>query len=151
MNAHAKDRALYDAIIRNLGSGNTVAEAMAKNRQRGGIFVDHARTLRRAQLTLHRWSEEMCNGTIQRMGEDGEGRPFRVYPEPILIRGKVFYREPLKDNIPDREAGTLRRVAKVCQEAGLSWYYQRDPRGCALYVAAFPLDHSNYDRGVACL
>ena len=145
MNAHAKDRALYDAIIRNLGSGNTVAEAMAKNRQRGGIFVDHARTLRRAQLTLHRWSEEMCNGTIQRMGEDGEGKPFRYYDGPGVIQGRSVV------PIPDREAGALRRVAEVCKSAGLHYFYQRDPRGCALFVAAFPLDYSNYDRGVACL
>lgn len=147
MNAQAKDRALYDAIIRNLGSGNSVSEAMAKNRQRGGIFVDHARTLRRAQLTLHSWAEEMCNGTIQREGEQGDGKPFRV------IEWRDWRGDQKTKHVPcpDRERGALGRVAEVCKQAGLYWYYQRDPRGCSLYVAAFPLDHSNYDRGVPCL
>ena len=144
MNAQQKDRALARRIVDAIDGVPGRLHIPEKG-------YTAARTLRRAQMTLHRWSEEMCNGTIQREGADGEGRPFRVYPEPILIRGKVFYREPLRDNIPDREAGALRRVAEVCKAAGLHYFYQRDPRGRALFVASFPLDHSNYDRGIACL
>lgn len=154
MNAQQKDRALYDAIIRNLGSGNSVAEAMAKNSQRGGIYIDHARTLRRAQMTLHRWAEEMCNGTIQRDGPEGDGKPFRVreYQRFSAMPGNVGVKhERITYPVPDREAGALRRVAEVCKAAGLHYYHQTDPRGCALYVSTEPLTSSNYNRGVACL
>lgn len=153
MNAHAKDRALYDAIIRNLGSGNTVAEAMAKNRQRGGIFVDHARTLRRAQLTLHRWSEEMCNGTIQREGPDGDGKPVRVWIGQLwsFYAKRMEYTER-RTPCPDREAGALRRIKAVCDACGLKWYHQTDPRGCSLYVGAEALTDQNYSsKGIPCL
>ena len=137
MNAQAKDRALYALIIDNLGSGHSVAEAMQKNRDRAMILHEHARTLRRAQMTLHRWAEEMCNGTIQRDGEQGDGKPYRY--------GYMLSKHP----VPDREAGALRRVEQVCKAAGLFYYHQTDPRGCALYVSA--LDQSNYDHGIACL
>jgi len=137
MNAHAQDQELA-RLIRN-------AMPLAPN-EYGRVLserlpIEAARTLRRAQMTLHRWSEEMCNGTIQREGPDGDGKPYRR----TFHKSNVYGRR-----VPDREAGALRRVAAVCQEAGLH-FYQTDPRGCALYVAAFPLDHSNYDQGVACL
>lgn len=144
MNAQQKDRALYDAIIRSLGSGNSVAEAMAKNSQRGGIYIDHARTLRRAQMTLHRWAEEECNGTIQREGEDGDGIPHR------WSNGDRSAPRDLGP-IPDRERGALARVEAVCKAAGLYYWHQTDPRGCALYVAAEPLNAQNYSsRGIPC-
>jgi hypothetical protein len=55
-------------------------------------------------------------------------------------------------SIPDREAGALRRVAEACKAAGLHYYHQTDPRGCALYVAAEPLNAQNYSsRGIPCL
>lgn len=132
MNAQTKDRELSDAITRHaLHLGQPVAGT-----------VQIARTLRRAQLTLHRWSEEMCNGTIQRDGEDGDGKPFR-YWDP----GQRF-----KTPVPDRERGALARVEQVCKAAGLYWYHQTDPRGCALYVGAVPLTDQNYSTaGVACL
>lgn len=143
MNAEQKDRALAQRIMD------------ATHRDWGWILAtapSFARTLRRAQLTLHRWAEEMCNGTIQREGEQGDGKPFRVYPDPVLIRGKVFYREPVRPNIPDRERGALARVEKVCKDAGLYWYHQTDPRGCALYVGTEPLTASNYStKGIPCL
>jgi len=140
MNATAKNQELGYRI--NLMLGDTPEAIVYTSRT---SVVDVARTLRRAQLTLHRWSEEMCNGTIQREGPDGDGKPFR--PQYSNYYERVVANTP----VPDREAGALRRVAAVCKEAGLHYFYQRDPRGCQLYVAAFPLDHSNYDRGVACL
>lgn len=107
-----------------------------------------ARVLRRAQMTLHRWAEEMCNGTIQREGEQADGKPFRVveYGARFGLVNK-FAKIPA----PDREAGALRRVAKACKVIGFHFYHQTDPRGCALYVAKHPLNHDNYNTGVACI
>lgn len=143
MNAHAKNHALLQAIRERFGMNGQ--PGFVKDGQ--PLNVDHARALRRAQMTLHRWSEEMCNGTIQREGPDGDGKPFRHYDRMFRDTPEKELRYPC----PDREAGALRRVAEVCKSAGLYYFYQRDCRGCSLFVAAFPLDHSNYDRGVACL
>lgn len=115
--------------------------------QRLGIPYDAAWILRRAQMTLHRWAEMECGDgndyaswTVER--DDTTGQPFRcIYPH----RGTAT-REP----IADREAGALKRVAKVCAEYGLHFYHQTDPRGCALYVAREPLADQNYSSaGVA--
>lgn len=102
-------------------------------------FMETAYTLRRAEMVLHRWAEEECNGTIQREGDQGDGKPFRNYG--IGSRSH---------QIPDREAGALRRVAKVCKDAGLHYYHQTDPRGCALYVSTKPISSRDYINGVAC-
>jgi len=148
MNAHAQDQELA-RLIRN-------AMPLAPN-EYGRVLserlpIEAARTLRRAQMTLHRWSEEMCNGTIQREGPDGDGKPVRVWTGQLWsFHAKRMEHTERRTPCPDREAGALRRVAAVCKEAGLHFYHQTDPRGCQLYVAAFPLDHSNYDQGVACL
>lgn len=134
MNAQEKDRALWLAVIE---SRDHKASKPAP-----GLTIEEARTLRRASLTLHRWAEEECNGTIQRV-DNGEGYPVRHYGQGNEPR--------LTARIPDREAGALRRIAAVCKAAGLHYYHQTDPRGCALYVAAEPLTAQNYStRGIAC-
>lgn len=102
-------------------------------------------TLRRAEATLHRWAEGECGDSndlaswsIER--DEETGIPYRcVYPH----NGK-----PRRYRIPDREAGALRRVAKVCERLGLHFYHQTDPRGCALYVSTEPLTDRDYTRGV---
>ncbi|MHB1310624.1 MAG: hypothetical protein ACYC3L_01315 [Gemmatimonadaceae bacterium] len=111
---------------------HTVAETI--NRRLGiALDFDDAWTLRRAALTLHRWHEEECNGTIQRDEEIGsmtEGRPFR------WIDG-MGYGAPIRSScpIPDREKGALARIADVCARNGLAFYVQTDQRGAPLYVA----------------
>lgn len=115
-----------------------------------GVSVTHANALRRAQLTLHRWAELECGDSnayaswaIER-GLDGTDRPYMV----------THYHAAMKPSIraiPDRERGALARVAKVCTEAGLHYFHQTDPRGCALYVAHEPLTDTNYTRGIACV
>lgn len=143
MNAKEKDRALFEALARILEPGSAFR----------GLDLTTAHTLRLAQLTLHRWAEEMCNGTIQRrekLDNDGlwyaDGEPYR-WTSGDHIRGP---RE--LGRVPDRERGALARVEKVCREAGLHWYHQTDPRGCALYVAAEPLTDQNYStKGIPCL
>lgn len=138
MNATQKDNALQAAIY-----NRTLSHVP--------ITGEQARTLRRAQLTLHRWAEEMCNGTIQRDGEQGDGRPFRVFRLPYSP-SSTNNGEAGRLPIPDRERGALARVAAVCKALGLHWYHQTDPRGCALYVSAEPLTAANYSqRGIPCL
>ena len=110
-----------------------------------------ARTLRRAQMTLRRWAELECGterGHIERLEQlDGITRP--VYVPDWRGRGPGGISPHV---VPDREAGALRRVAKVCKDAGLHYYHQTDPRGCALYVSAEVLTSQNYSsKGIACL
>lgn len=105
-----------------------------------------AETLRRAELALQRWAEGECgdsgpNGSWAIERDDKTGKPYRV----VYPNNGPSTRYP----IPDRERGALARVAKVCGELGIHYYHQTDPRGCALYVDAQPLNAENYTRGVA--
>lgn len=112
------------------------------------LSFDEVNTLRRAQITLHRWAEQECGDgddykswAIER--DETTGKPYMcVYPHDGKMR---------RYRIPDREAGALRRVRHICAYHKLDFFHQTDPRGCALYVAAEPLTDSNYNRGVACV
>jgi hypothetical protein len=105
------------------------------------MSIDDARILRKAELTLHHWAEGECGdsfGSYSRVIErdDNTGKPYMcVYG----LDGVSRYA------IPDREAGALRRVAKLCKRLGLHYYHQGDPRGCALYVSRNPLTDTNYN------
>lgn len=111
------------------------------------LSFDEANTLRRAQMTLHRWAELECGDgndyaswAIER--DEQTGVPYLVtYPHDGKTR---------QHRIPDREAGALRRVKAICSKWGIYFYHQTDPRGCALYVSNEPLPDHNYNRGVAC-
>lgn len=96
--------------------------------QNYGIKLEDAYALRRIEMTLHRWAEHECNGTIQRDGENGDGAP-RWYYETATgehRRGHI---------IADRERGALKRLEKIMQAyPELEAYHQGDPRGCALYL-----------------
>lgn len=120
-------------------------EIQGKLYRRYDVFIqrEDANTLRRAEMTLHRWAEEECNGTIER--NDATDVPYRV------VQRYTGNLPPHRWAIPDRENGALRRVKALCKRLGLHWYYQTDPRGCALYVASLPLNDQNYSSaGVAC-
>lgn len=117
---------------------------------RRGATLSHedAQTLRRAEITLHRWAEQECgdgNGYASWViGRDEDtGRPYREVHR--YSDGKVT-----REAVADREAGALKRVAATCERLGLYWYHQTDPRGCALYVDVEPMTDSNYSNGVAC-
>lgn len=130
-----------------------------------GFTVTEARTLRRISMTLSRWAEHDCNGTIER-DENRNNRPFWSHPGT----GRHFVAP-----VADRERGALRRLDAVVtarnvragwvQNAGyygvqpstppLLHYVQGDPRGAALYILR-PGDvpagsdvESCYNRGVA--
>lgn len=140
---------------KNLELGRRIARLLDPSGDKVSAFElsTTAATLRRAEMTLHRWAEEECNGTIQcedKLAAEGPRLCFRHFEvRHEGTGGKWIPAEPVR--IPDREAGALRRVAKVCRETGLHFFHQTDPRGCALYVAAEPLTASNYSqRGIAC-
>lgn len=111
---------LYSTLL-NMGCAFTYAEASS---------------LIRASNTLSRWSEAECNGDIQR---DEAGKPWRYYGSE----------HQHKCPTADREAGALRRVEHICKRAGVHFYHQQDPRGCALYVSADPLTDQNYYHAIA--
>src|SRR3990167_10385477 len=86
---------------------------------------DEANTLRRAQLTLHRWAEMECGDgndhaswAIER-DEVTQIPYFVTYPHNGPVRRR---------RIADKEAGALRRVAEVCERIGAHFYHQTDPR-----------------------
>lgn len=104
------------------------------------LSFDEVNTLRRAQMTLHRWAEDECNGDIQR--DEKTDIPYRHYGH----NGGPYHTV----RIADREKGALRRVFLICSYHKLDYYHQTDPRGCALYVSNEPLPDHNYTHGVAC-
>lgn len=108
--------------------------------------IDDVNILRRAELTLTKWSEQecgdsndFCSWSIER--DEKNGKPYRcVYPHKGSMR-----RTP----IADKERGALRRIKDVCDRLGLHFYHQTDPRGCALYVSNETLTSQNYHHGIA--
>ena len=90
-----------------------------------GVNSDDFKTLRRISMTLRRWYENECSGTIQRDGDDGEGLPY-WYSSHTCRR---LYRAP------DRERGAVKRLQKImARYPDLVHYLQTDPRGCSLYL-----------------
>lgn len=125
-------------------NAETRIRALDSRLQRAGInlSLDEVAQLRRAEKTLQRWAEQECNGDIQR--DETTGKAFAHY-------GRGTNGPFLTSAIADREAGALKRVAAICANAGIHFYHQGDPRGCALYVAREPLTDQTYStRGVAC-
>jgi hypothetical protein len=124
----------------------------ARIERRTGVSLTFAQAhaLRRAELTLQRWAELECGDSndyasrgLER--DEATGRPYMVVI-PHKGDGKAR-RYP----VADRERGALKRVASVCKDAGLNFYHQCDPRGCALYVGSVALTDNNYSgTGVAC-
>jgi hypothetical protein len=87
---------------------------------KAGLTYDEAETVRRAAMTLHRWSEHECNGTIER--DETTGKTYSVWnidgPGPIR-------RSPC----PDRETPAIKRIDAIAKKYGLAWEHQGDPRG----------------------
>ena len=102
-----------------------------------GFTYTEASSLIRASNTLSRWAEAECNGDIQR--DEVTGKPWRCYGSEYQYKCRAS----------DREAGALRRIETICKRAGVHFYHQGDPRGCALYVGLEPLNDQNYHQAVA--
>jgi hypothetical protein len=97
------------------------------NAARLGLLPGEADSLRRIEMTLHRWAEWECGmegGHIER--DEMTGKPW-------MVRQGV--RDSIRWQIADREAGALRRLARImASHPELLAYHQTDPRGCALYL-----------------
>lgn len=112
--------------------------------QSAGFTYDESWSLRRIEMTLHRWAElecgdgnDYCSWAIER--DETTGKPYRcVYPNSGKMR---------RTRIADREQGALKRAYAIVAErnkrayaAGENpaqqWfvYQQGDPRGCSLYL-----------------
>ena len=117
---------------------------MARQYKHTGVFMNRrdVETLRKAELTLNRWSTETANGTIQR----SMGCIVRVNPNVSKLYGENV------QTVPDRETGALRRIAEVCKRNGLEYFHQQDPRGCSLYISKIGecINDSNYPSFIAC-
>lgn len=97
-----------------------------------GFSYNEAQSLRRIEMTLQRWGElecgdgnDHCSWSVER--DEQTNIPYLVtYPHT----GKSYRRQ-----IPDRESGALKRMARIMAKHPELWaYHQSDPRGCALYV-----------------
>ena len=98
----------YDAIATLMRLGFTETDATA---------------LRRISLTLHRWYEHECNGTIQR--DEATGIPYWYSLATYRQIGRA----------PDRERGAEKRLGKImARYPQYSHYLQTDPRGASLYI-----------------
>ena len=100
---------------------------------RAGIAHDDALALRRIAMTLHRWHELECGdgrGHIER--DETTGKP-RYYNDSARF---VDPRDPRRAHVvADREAGALKRLAKIMSRyPALASYVQGDPRGASLYI-----------------
>lgn len=100
-----------------------------------GFTYDEIETLRRAQMTLHRWAERECNGEVERDEETGNCYAYSG--------NYVQANDPRRRRrVADLETGAWKRIAATVaarneREASgeaLIAYHQTDPRGCALYL-----------------
>lgn len=89
-----------------------------------GISREHAESLRRISMTLHRWFERECgdgNGCIER---DDTGKPYWLN----AFTGRTY-------PIADKERGALKRLSAIMSNyPTLKPYIQGDPRGAVLYI-----------------
>ena len=91
---------------------------------RYGISRQDYKALALEEHRLQRWSEQECNGEIQR--DDETGKPIRVFD--YEWGGKTSY------PIADREKGCIRRCEEIAASYGLKFFHQTDPRGCQVHV-----------------
>lgn len=123
--------------------------------QKLGLSFDEIETLRRAEMTLHRWSGLEC-GDANEYASWAIERD-EVTQKPFMVRYSHNEAKSRKTPIADRESGALKRIAKVLEShPDLAYYYQTDPRGCALYLLRKGIDilpgesiDSVYTRGFA--
>ena len=90
---------------------------------RYGISRQDYKALALEEHRLQRWSEQECNGEIQR--DDETGKPFRHWPNQPTM-------SPVPT--PDKEAGSIRRCKEIAESYGLKFFHQTDPRGCQVHV-----------------
>jgi hypothetical protein len=97
-----------------------------------GLSVPDAIKLIQAARALHRWAEEICNGTIQADETknpagcwETTGKYYRYYE----IRPGEYVRS---NRVPDRETAALKRAQVIAEKIGATIEHQGDPRGAVL-------------------
>lgn len=107
-----------------------------------GFTYAEAEALRRISLTLHRWAEHECNGTIQRDGDNGDGRPYwfntdsgrKLCPVADRERGALARLKAIV-HARNKRARVAAAIGDVLTHASdVAPYVQGDPRGAALYI-----------------
>jgi len=91
---------------------------------RYGISQQDYKALALEEHRLQRWSEELCNGTIQR--DEETGKPVRVFTWDGYERTRYA--------IADKETGCIRRCQEIAARYGLKFFHQLDPRGCQVHI-----------------
>jgi hypothetical protein len=97
-----------------------------------GFRRDEIASLRRISHTLRSWAESECgsyDSSIER--DETTGKAYRRVQRRRLDGTWMDRRY----QIPDLEAGALRRLAAImANHPALASYHQGDPRGAALYI-----------------
>lgn len=97
-----------------------------------GFSAEEIQTLRRVELTLHRWAEKVCNGEIEYNEEAKKVYSVSWRHLPLSGESKIAW------EIPNREAHALKRLEHVMAHHKDLWYYhQTDPRGCSLWIGKY--------------
>lgn len=123
--------------------GQSKSEKFARyfqNMERYGISYEDAAKLRRIEMTLQRWAELECGDSneyaswsIER--DEETEKPYMVTHYNGARGSAGESGRVSRARIADREAGALRRLARIMSAyPGLTYYHQTDPRGCALYI-----------------
>ena len=86
---------------------------------RYGISQQDYKALALEEHRLQRWSEQECNGEIER--DDVTGKVYR-------------HNGDLRWRTPDKEAGSVKRCEEIAASYGLKFFHQTDPRGCQVHV-----------------
>ena len=97
----------------------------AKARENWGMDPNDYRRLAMISHQLHLWCVQESDGDIERCEEPG--KVFRYY-------GRNQPDTPIR-RFParDMETGAIKRAQAICERNGGRFYYQSDPRGCAVY------------------
>jgi hypothetical protein len=94
-----------------------------------GFSFSECETLRKASMALSRWGERECNGEVER--DEETGLTWHYYD--VQRQDKVWIRKGFR--VPDRETGAKKRITALLKAHNdWDWYYQTDPRGCAVYL-----------------
>ena len=110
------------------------------------IPIDDFMTLRRASMTLSRWSELECGDSSNHASWAIERN--ETTDIPYMVTHYWNPNRTTRYRVADREKGALKRIATICARLGIHWYYQGDCRGLALYLHSEPMTDSNYTNGI---
>lgn len=98
-----------------------------KRAAEAGFTFSEMETVRRAAMTLHRWSEHECNGYIER--DEETGKCYGYNPNHTYLAAN----DPrARWRVADRETPALNRVKAIAEKHGCDVEYNGDPRGWPL-------------------